>query len=102
MNEDRGSRPHFDISWIDDDTLRYAEDGRHVLIGIDVNPGLLSGGVVVHADSIDHWINAADGSTSPVTDVDREVILFRLEGYDPLRKRRFQIARDADDPDSER
>ena len=101
MKKDQIPERHFEISWVDDDTLKYAENGRHVIIGIDVQPGLLSGEVVVHADSIDSWVNADDGSTSPVSAVDREVIVFRLEGYDPLRKRRFRVSWHADNPDGE-
>ena len=97
MKKDHTAIPPFEISWVDDDTIKYAESGRHVLININVKPGLLSGARVIDAKSIVQWVSLEDGSVSPISSVDRQVIVYRLEGYDPVLKRRFRVCKGSPD-----
>jgi hypothetical protein len=69
------------IEWVDKETLRYREGNRAVLIWVDFERGLFSGGRIVRASSIGHWDGADGPNAEPVDAKTREQIVEKIQAY---------------------
>jgi len=97
MVEEQTPHPTFEISCVDEATVKYTESGRHILIDVELQQGLISTERIIHTNSIDLWIDPEDGSSVPVSTIDRKVITYRLQGSHPLRRKKFRIEEDSPD-----
>ena len=95
MIEEQTPHPTFEISCVDEATVKYTESGRHILIDVELQQGLIFTERIIHAKSIDRWIDPENGSTVPVSAIDRKVIIYRLQGSNPLRGKNFRIEDDS-------
>jgi hypothetical protein len=93
--ENPGQSQPFEISWVDNETLKYSELGRHVLVRVEIESGLFSDERIIHASSVKRWIDSATGTKTYLTTTDREIIVFRIEGDFRLRQKNCRVAPDS-------
>lgn len=81
------------IDWVDRETLAYCTEGFSVLVWVDYEEGLFSRGRVIHADSIQHWLDADETSVRAVSDDERESIIEAIQKHYAEERRPCRLVR---------
>jgi len=69
------------IDWMDRETLVYRTSALSVLVWVDYEEGLFSGGRVIHADSSRQWLDTEFKLVRAVTQDEREAIVAAIQKH---------------------
>lgn len=81
------------IDWVDRETLAYRSEELSVLVWGDFEEGILARGRVIHADSIQHWLDADGTSVRAVSDDERESIIEAIQKHYAEERRPCRLIR---------
>ncbi|GLI34002.1 hypothetical protein [Desulforhabdus amnigena] len=84
------------VEWVDRETLKYTSGDFSVLVWVDFEPGLFSGGRIIKASSIKNWDAKPAGSPATIDEDIKQDIINKIQQYYKSFKKKYRVEKSSD------